>query len=451
MELKLSEIIQATKAIAEPLSDEIVIKNVATDSRVVQPGDLFVCLAGKRFDGHDFAKDALKRGASALLVHRPLDFEADVPVLLVRDTTRGLGEIARWLRLQTKAKVIAVSGSVGKTTVKEMLAKVLGQRFKVGRSVGNWNNQIGIPLSIFRFQGDEDFWVLEIGIDNEQDMDELGPIVQPDLAIILNAAKCHLEKLKNQEVIAENECKLLNYLSAEGIAFINREDKFLLEKAKTYSGKKIFFQRDGREVKVKFLGIRETQGVFLLFYNEQTKEVSLPFIGRHFELSLSAVLQVANHFGLELKDVITGLSQVEVSQRFKIIEQDQFILIDDTYNASPLAMRSSLSAARELARNKPLAVVLGDMAELGEVAYQEHLELGRFLREKIKPQLVFYFGEFAQAVSQGYAGEKFFQIKTENEFISYLKSNQFKNGIVLFKGSRCMQMERFLQALKQQG
>ncbi|WP_456324974.1 UDP-N-acetylmuramoyl-tripeptide--D-alanyl-D-alanine ligase [Desulfonauticus submarinus] len=447
MQLNLNDIIKATNAIGDFEDLDIPVKSIKTDSRTVEPGDVFICLCGDRFDGHTFAKEAEKKGAIALVVHRPLDFIPSIPVLLVNDTVKALGDIAYFLRKTTKAKVVAITGSCGKTTTKEIAYAVLSQKFKVGKNLGNWNNQIGVPLSIFQFQGEEDIWLLEVGINNKRDMDELGSILRPDIALILNSGPCHLQGLKDEETVAENKSKLLKYVNIDGVAIINGDNKALKEATSKYNINKIFFSK-GEDIDIKFVGLVDRKGKFLIKYNNKEGTIILPFWGNHFEENLRAVLYLSFYFKLDFKDILTGLESLNLpNQRFKVVEIDKYIIIDDTYNANPMSMRASLLATKELAKNRSFAVVLGDMAELGEREEVEHHKLGLFLKT-IKPDVVFYKGKCAKLVQDTYGRENFFIVNDEDEFISFYKNSKFKDGVILFKASRSIGLEKLLNKFK---
>ncbi|MDQ7033021.1 MAG: UDP-N-acetylmuramoyl-tripeptide--D-alanyl-D-alanine ligase [Desulfonauticus sp.] len=447
LKLSLEDIVMATKAIVECDNLKLNIRDIKTDSRILEPGDVFVCLEGNRFDGHDFARQAIEKGAIALIVHRPLDFEPNIPCLLVNDTVKALGDIARFIRNNTNARVIALTGSVGKTTTKEMLFSILSQKFKIGKSRGNWNNQIGVPLSIFQFEGDEDIWLLEVGINNQKDMDELGDIIWPDIAIILNAGTSHLKGLGNKENVALHKCKLLKYVKDKGCAFINA-DNIVIEKSKPYNLKKIYVSKQDKNLNVKFLTNENNKGIFLFTWNGKKIKARLPFVGEQFEENIRFAMHVGKYFGLQLKDIILGLEDLTIpGQRFKIFTLDGWTVIDDTYNANPMSMRASILTAKQIAQDQPLILVLGDMKELGDYERIEHEKLGLLLRT-IQPALVFYKGKWGEVIKNIYQDNNFFVVNSDEEFISFLKNYNFAKGIILFKASRSLQLEQFVNRFR---
>ncbi|MDK2922187.1 MAG: UDP-N-acetylmuramoyl-tripeptide--D-alanyl-D-alanine ligase [Desulfonauticus sp.] len=453
MKLRLKDIYLITRAIGELKGQEDkAIKGIKIDSRLVEEGDIFFCIRGNRFDGHSFAQEAEKKGALALVVHRPLEYEPHIPVLLVDDTIKALGRVANFLRKNSKAKVVAFTGSAGKTTTKEIAYFLLKQRHKVERNFKNWNNQIGIPLSIFNFSGEEDIWLLEVGINNTYDMDELGEIVTPDVAVILNVGPCHLEGLKNVKEVAKNKMKLLQFLTSSGISFINDKYLELVEEAKNYPRvNKIYFKQED-SIQVKFKGIsKDKKGLFIITWIGEEFEVELPFWGIQFEDNLKCALLLSKYFSLTKEEVIQGLKTIELPQhRFNFFQQGVFGVIDDSYNANPLSMRASLYSAKTIANELPLILVLGDMAELGAATEEEHLNLGKLLRE-INPYLIFYKGKNYRFVAQGYGKEdSILEVNNEDEFISYIKNYNLKKGLFLFKASRSIGLDNFVNKFKRE-
>lgn len=449
MNLKLEDIFTACKAfgdLGEFGSKEV--KSIKIDSRVVDKGSVFFCIQGKNFDGHSFAKEAENKGALALVVHRALDFEPKVPVFLVDDTTKALGRVANLLRKKTKAKVVAFTGSAGKTTTKEMSYSLLKTKYSVGKNFKNWNNQIGVPLSIFQFTGEEDIWLLEVGINNNKDMDELGEIIEPDVAVIVNVGPCHLEGLKNVKEVAKNKTKILKFISRDGVCFLNDKCLELVSEVNKYEGVNKIFFTEQRDVEVKLKDFRKNKGVFEISFHGKVLEQEFPFWGVHFEDNLKMALLLADYFGLSFEEIKRGFNNLSLpTQRFNVSKVNNFWVIDDTYNANPLSMQASLKSAALMSKNLPLVLILGDMAELGEAEEVEHAKLGSFLKE-IKPYLVFYKGKKFSVVKENYGKNNILQINTEEEFISYFKHYNLKQGVLLFKASRSVRLEDFLNKFK---
>lgn len=426
-----------------------VVTRVSIDSRSVQPGDLFFCIVGRQLDGHVFAQQAVAAGACAVVASKVLD--VPVPVLLVRDTTKALGRLARFWREQSQAQVIGVTGSAGKTTVKEMLAMVLSTVGPTGKNFRNLNNQIGLPLSILDMSGEEDFWVLELGISEPGDMDELGYILAPDVAVVLNVGPCHLAGLGSVQGVAKEKLVLLEYLHPGGWACLNADYEELVQEGRQKTVPINFFSGAGHKADYTCLKGTE-QGEELLYdiaSHGQNHTLRLP---RHLHITenIMAVTAVALELGLGLEAVEHGLKEhVPVMQRFVTNEVGKWTFIDDTYNANPLSMFLSIDLARDLAQDRRLVLVLGDMLELGPEALDAHRQLGQHIAAS-KASHCFFYGHHAEDVRAGlgdYTGE-FQAITTADQVLSSMTIFRDEPGVLLVKGSRSCKMENFYSFLE---
>lgn len=231
MNLTLADVARCLSGMAEEGYEKTVINSVQTDSRTVDKGDLFVCIDGDNFDGHEFAAKAIKAGAVAVVVSRIID-AVDVPTIMVRNTTEALGKLAACWRDMCGAQLIAVTGTAGKTTVKEMLAAVASQKFNVAKNYRNFNNQIGLPISMLKATVEQDLWIMELGISRQGDMEELAPIASPDIAVITNIGPGHLEGLGNEAGVAQAKTAMLKYLRQSGSAIISRDYPLLWDAAR---------------------------------------------------------------------------------------------------------------------------------------------------------------------------------------------------------------------------
>ena len=459
MHLTIEQIARATSSYGDFEGFErVAITRVQTDSRLVQEGDLFVCIAGQRYDGHNFAREAVRKGAAAILAHTPLlDIAGaqEVPVLLVEDTVKALGRLALYVRQRTRARVIGITGSAGKTTTKEFLSSVLSQKARVGKNYKNWNNQLGLPLSILNFDGQEDYWVLELGISNPEDMDELGSILRPDIVIITNIGPCHLEGLGSVLDVASYKTKILDYLQNESWAVLNKDYPALVKEArKRQQIKQYLFSCSDKKQKFRgeYHGCEGDKGRYEIGINGENYYFTLPWIGAHLTENITAVAVLAHLLGYSGSEVEQGLCQARIpEQRLCLWSEGEWTIIDDTYNANPLSMRAAIRTAAELAKDRDLVLVLGDMAELGTLTEEEHRKLGEFIR-KIDCNYVFFHGQHADYVkaglsaSEGWPGE-FFICYTPEDFFSFFKSLNLKNAVVLFKGSRSCKMEEYVRML----
>ena len=433
----------------------VELTGAAIDSRVVTAGQLFVCIPGKRADGHEFAGDALARGAGAVLAQRmPENLPADAPVLLVSDTVRALGQIAAFWRQQCSAKVIGVTGTAGKTTVKEILAQLLSRCGTTAKNLLNLNNQIGLPLSILNTNGTEEFWVLEAGISQPQDMDELGAILQPDLAIILNAGAGHVEGLGARKV-PYYKAQLLKYLSRRGLGLVSADYPDLVRECRGLCPNLYFFSADGKQVtyRAAYSGpAAGSRGLYRLWLDGTPLDVEVPFRGRYGAENIVAAAAAADMLGVSCADIAAGFAQACLPiQRFAHRAMGPWLVIDDSYNANPLSCRRMLEAAVEMAQGSPLVCVMGEMGELGEVAETEHEQLGRLLAAAL-PMAVFWKGGYGEAVlsglkREGYFGE-FIPVDSPEELCRTFARLDLSGGFVLFKGSRFNRLEDFVKAFE---
>lgn len=449
---------------------EAVVSCVVTDSREARPGALFVCVPGERVDGHDFAASAVARGAAAVLASRPLP-EMGVPALLVEDTVRALGRLASLWRGKTRAKVVCVTGTAGKTTLKEALAQVLAVRGKTARNAMNHNNQIGMPCAVLNTDGDEDFWVMEAGISHAGDMDELASVLRPDLGLILNVGPGHTEGLGHMGV-AWHKARLLAYLAEGGCGLVSADYPDLTREAAAWGAKLHFFSAVDQRAAYRAAWLEDetvgahadesasTGGRYRLWLHGETCDVLTPFQGAYGAENSIAAAAAAHLLGLSAAEIAEGLARARLPlQRFNRCRLGVWDVIDDTYNANPLSMRRMLDAAARQARGRAFVPVLGEMGELGAVAGHMHEELGRHLAE-LNPAAIFWKGGHADAVLAGlarggYAGpwlpveeaESFMMAWKELAHGSALEEK--RGGLLLFKGSRFNRLENLLTAFRE--
>ena len=358
------------------LESDLVLTVAVTDSREAAPGALFVCIPGSRVDGHDFVPAAVALGTSAVLASRPLP-QAGVPVLLVEDTVKALGSIAALWRDKTRAKVVGVTGTAGKTTLKEVLAQVLSVRGKTAKNALNNNNQIGMPRAMLATDGDEDFWVMEAGISHEGDMEELSSVLRPDIGVILNVGAGHTEGL-GKNGVAWHKSRLLTNLAPDGIGLVCADYPDLVRDARATGADLHFFSAAGRAVEYRASyagpapvaavtesaapattdapaaeGPDDRRGLYHLWLGTTRCVVTAPFRGEYGAENVVAVAAVAHQLGLSNAEIAQGLAQSTLpEQRFNQTRVGQWLLIDDTYNANPLSMRRMLDAAAERAAGR---------------------------------------------------------------------------------------------------
>jgi UDP-N-acetylmuramoyl-tripeptide--D-alanyl-D-alanine ligase len=445
----------------EPQNEDRFLTSAVTDSREVRPGALFVCIKGEHVDGHDFTPQAEKSGASAILASRALPL-TDTPVLQVPDTIKALGRIAAHWRGSTQARVTGVTGTAGKTTLKELLAQLLSTHGKTARNALNYNNQIGMPRAMLATDGDEDFWVMEAGISREGDMEELGEILRPDLGLILNVGSGHTEGL-GRKGVAAHKATLLRNLSSGGRALISADYPDLVREVAATGAQTHFFSV--REHTAQYYAAYEglahpyqgsgpPHGLYRICLDGTWMKITTPFSGKYNAENCIAAAAAAHMLGLSCDEIAAGLACIKTpEQRFSHKRLGQWDIFDDTYNANPLSMRRMLEASRELAKDREFVPVLGEMRELGDMALEEHEKLGRYLAD-LTPTGVIWKGGYAENIlaglrKKGYAGP-FFTIRKREEFMSVIrellnkKETNSKGGVILFKGSRANKLEEEL-------
>ena len=460
MRLSFEEIVRAVDgsavAGAAPCG---IVEGVGTDSRAVKPGSLFVCIPGETFDGHDFAVKAIEAGAAALLVSRnPFDAVPPVPLILVEDTVKALGKLAHcWRERLGETRVIGLTGTAGKTTVKELLAQVLSRRGLTAKTHMNLNNQIGLPLSMLAATGEEAFWVMEAGISHPNDMDELGAILEPDLALILNVGPGHAAGLGDRGT-AHYKSKLLAHLAPGGTAIISADYPDLAREARAVRQELVFFSTSGRQVDYRAAYVvpaGEDKGLFRLWLDGVSIDVEAPFRGAFGAENVIAVAAVAHRLGLGAEEIAAGFAGAALpKQRFACSRAGDWLVIDDSYNANPLSFSRMLEAAAEMAgdhADRPLVCVLGEMGELGSLSEDEHRNLGRLVAD-IKPRLVCWEGghleEFEDGLHAGRYGGAFCPVTSAEDMFKGLAACDLGSGggVILFKGSRSNKLETLVSA-----
>ncbi len=434
-----------------------VLARAVTDSREAAPGALFVCVPGARVDGHDFAASAVERGAGAVLASRPLPEVAalGVPVLVVPDSVKALGRLAAHWRDRTAAKVVCVTGTAGKTTLKEALAAILAVRGKTAKTPLNHNNQIGMPCAVLDTDGDEAFWVMEAGISHEGDMDELAAILRPDLAVILNVGPGHTEGLGGKGV-AWHKARLLAHLAPEGTALVSADYADLVAEAQASGAKPVYFTAAGADTPYS-ARMDEMAGNFHLELAGKGLAAATPFHGAFGAENAIAAAAAAHLLGLSEDEIRRGFAEAPLPpQRSARKELGPWRVIDDTYNANPLSMRRMLEAAAEEARGTglPLVAVLGEMGELGAESAKHHEDLGRLLG-RLGVDAIYWKGGHGEDVRAGlaeapHAAPIWTPVTGPEDFVrAWETAAPFPQGaVVLFKGSRVNRLEELLAALE---
>ena len=408
------------------------IYHVSIDSRNIKKNTLFIAIKGERYDGHNFIAEVVKKGAAAVIVneksYKKLS-EVEIPVITVKDTTIALGDVAKLWRSKLKAKVIGITGSAGKTTTKEILATLLSEKFKVNKTIANNNNHIGVPLTVLSTNEKHNVLVAELGTNHFGEIPYTSSIVSPDLALITNIGDSHLEYLKNRKgVFTEKSALLKETMKCGGKVFINNDDKILKEFGKKIKSKITFAINEKADFKVSIKGydkfarpqieIKSKKNIF---------EATLPISGEKNVLNFTAAYAIASELGLSKSQIQIAVKKIKsYNKRLEIKNLKQFTLINDTYNANPDSMKSSLEILNRIESKKRKIAVLGDMFELGNESKSKHLDLANFIN---KTKVHQHFAE-------------------RESLKNFLKKFDTNNSAVLVKGSRGMKMEEFVSVLE---
>ena len=430
----------------DPKYADITFLGANNDSRIIQPGQLFVALQGER-DGHDFIPMALAKGAAAVLCTR---CDGEYPAIVVDDTRIALGDLAREERKRLGMKVVGVTGSVGKSTTKEMIATVLASRYRVEKTPVNHNNDIGMPMAVLSMPEETQIAVLEMGMNHFREIAYLASIAQPDVAVIINIGTMHIEHLGSQEGILKAKLEILEGMKEEGKVILNGDDQLLWNVRKTGVNAAYFGVRNP-ECQVLGSNVCEADGKlsFDFAYSGQTHAVALALEGEHYVSDALAAISVGLSFGIDAQTIGRALSDFRnMAGRQEIFEHNGYTIIKDCYNAGPESMAAALTVLGN--RQGRRIAVLGDMLELGMCAPAEHYRVGRIAAEKA--DIVFAYGPNSARVASGALTGGMPNARTEafedrDALVDALKRVVKPGDVLLFKGSHGMHMELALEKL----
>ncbi|ABR00664.1 UDP-N-acetylmuramoyl-tripeptide--D-alanyl-D-alanine ligase [Haemophilus influenzae] len=446
--VQLAQILQ-TKLIGD---ENVQVEEINTDTRKSVSNSLFFALKGEKFDAHQYLDQAVSQGALALVVQQE-NSSISVPQLVVKDTRIALGELAKWLREKINPRTVAMTGSSGKTTVKEMTASILQHTAADSEAVlftnGNFNNDIGVPLTLLRLTEKHRFAVIELGANHQNEINYTTKLVQPNAALINNIAPAHLEGFGSLAGVVQAKGEIYRGLTKNGVAIINAEHNHLDIWQKEISNHAIQYF-NGKDYSVKNVQGNEQGSTFTLVSPQGEIDISLPYLGEHNIKNALAATALAMNVGAKLADVKAGLEQrSQVKGRlFPIQVTPNLLLLDDTYNAN----KDSLCAAIDVLKSYDAFLILcvADMKELGENSLAIHREVGQYIN-LVNLDLVCSYGNESAVISEAVSG-KHFTDKTEMvDFLVPLIENQLqqnKKVVVLGKGSRSMKMEDVIYSLK---
>ena len=429
------------------------IGQVETDSRSIHPGTLFLPLVGDRFDGHAYISSALEGGAIGCVTAR----EPDAPLpgkfyVKVEDTKRALRDLAVWYKNRFAIPFIAVTGSVGKTTTKDMLAAVLGVRYRVLKTEGNFNNDVGLPLTLLRLSAGDQAAILEMGMDGPGQIDYLAGMVQPDAGVITNIGDAHIERLGSRENILKAKCELLPHIKKDGFVVLNGDDPLLAAlKGSTPVPALLCGQGEGCACRAQVTG---GDGVSHIHCRITTpnmdRDVKIPALGEHMIYPALMAAAVGERFGLTPDQIEEGIRQfVPTRMRMNVLRRGSGItILDDTYNANPQSMRAAISVLADSKGSRKTAI-LGDMLELGPFAPALHAGLGEYLGA-VGVDCLLAVGELAEQIARGAREAGVPQViccRTREEAKAALPQVLCPDCTVLVKASRGMKLEEITARL----
>jgi UDP-N-acetylmuramoyl-tripeptide--D-alanyl-D-alanine ligase len=446
--MRLSEAAIATRG--QVVGQDVGFISVSNDSRGNKPDQLFVAMQGEHVDGHDYAVSALKNGAAAAMISHPV--EGLTSALLVRDTRQALGDLAAYWRGKFNIPLVAITGSNGKTTVKEMLASILravtGDENQVLATEGNLNNDIGLPLTLLQLRQQHRYAVVEMGMNHAGEISYLTRLGRPDVALVNNATTAHLGGLGSVEAIAKAKGEIFEGLSADGVAIINADDQFSPLWKSLATGKQIltFGISGGADVSATFKLHAESSELQLKTPLGEAS-VNLPVAGKHNISNALAATAAAIAIGTTLPNIVQGLeSFTGVKGRLQTKQAvNGAVVIDDTYNANPASMKAAIDVLA--AREGTKLLVLGDMGELGDGAASMHADIGRYAKQAGIEKL-YVLGELSHEMVMAF-GEGACHFDSPEALVSSLSESLDQGSTVLVKGSRFMKMERVVNLLVQ--
>lgn len=433
----------------------IEIKGAVTDSRQVEEGYLFIPIKGARVDGHDFIPQVIGQGAAAVLSEKELP-DCPKPYILVKSSEQALKDIAEFYREQLTIPIVGITGSVGKTSTKEMIASVLSRKFRVLKTAGNFNNEIGLPLTLLRIREEHEAAVVEMGISDFGEMHRLAKMAKPDICVMTNIGICHLENLKTRDGILKAKSEIFDFLKPDAHIVLNGADDKLSTIGAVRDIAPVFYAMEGENEKenvditasgIQNLGLK---GMTTEIHTSKGSfAVHIPIPGRHNIYNAMAAAGVGLALGMALDEIKAGIETVEtIGGRTNLLDVDGMVVIDDCYNANPVSMQASIDVLKNGLGRK--IAVLGDMGELGEKEKQLHYEVGQYVSES-QIDTLFCAGTLSEEMAKGAKSTgscQVFYFPTRDEMLPELLNYLKAGDTVLVKASHFMDYPKVVEAMK---
>ena len=443
--MKVYEIVEATQGILVSGNKDDEINFFSQDSRQMANEGMYIPLKGERFDGHDFIESAFQTGAQAIISEKDVSYE-DKIVIKVKDTYQALKDMASYLRSHRPVKVVGVTGSVGKTSTRDMVYSVVKQKYKTLKTEGNYNNEIGLPLTILRYH-DEEVLVLEMGMNHLQEMSRLSMIARPDIACITNVGTAHIGELGSRENILKAKLEITDGMK-EGATLIINQDNDMLQ---TVELPHLNIVRVGKSkeasIQASHIVLEETKSSFEVEYQGKKETIEVPVQGEHNVSNALIAIAVGIELNIPLEDIKKGIQEFKLTKnRMDILEKNHKTVIDGTYNASVDSMKSSIDVLANYKKRK--VAILADMLELGNYSQQLHEEVGSYVASKGIDVLV-CVGKEAKYIYQK-AKESMkdvYYFESNQEVIAHLEELLKEDDVILVKGSHSMNLKEVVEKI----
>lgn len=426
------------------------VTGVSADSRTVEKDFLYIPMKGERADGHDFIPQSMEKGALVTLTERK-EAAGDAPCILVDSTADAIQRIAGFYRKELGIPVVGITGSVGKTSTKEMIASVLSQKFRTLKTLGNFNNNLGLPLTIFRIREEDEIAVLEMGISHFGEMTDLARTAAPDTMVITNIGTCHLEFLHDRDGVFRAKTECFDYVSPSGTVILNGDDDKLCEVEEIHGRKPVFYGMNPSfrvyAEDVKPLGLSGISCRIVI--DDRDFPVTIPIPGEHMVMNALAGAAVGSVYGLTDEEIRAGIeSLTPLSGRFHIIENENYTVIDDCYNANPMSMKASLSVLKDAEGRT--AAILGDMGELGGEEAELHREVGAYAGGLGIDEFI-TIGPLSEHLALGIRSVNpsadISSYSSVGDFLPEMKEKLKKGDTILVKASHFMHFEEIVKQL----
>lgn len=426
------------------------VGSITTDSRKAEAGSLFAAIRGARADGHDFIPQVAGQGALAVLGEREIA-DCPIPYIQVKSTLQALKDIAEFYLEQLDIPVVGITGSVGKTSTKEMIAAVLAQKYNVLKTLGNFNNELGLPLTVFRLREEHEIAVLEMGINHFGEMSRLAKIAKPDICVITNIGCCHLENLIDRDGVLRAKTEIFEFMKPDGTAILNGDDDKLAPIGGVNGRKAVHFGlEEGNDIYADEIEPRGLKGISCRIHAAgKSFTAMIPIPGRHMVYNALAGTAVGLSCGLTFEEIKKGIESLQpLSGRFHIIEAGGRTIVDDCYNANPMSMKASLDVLKDALGRK--VAILGDMGELGENEKALHAEVGACAARTA--DVLICAGplceQMADAAQRENPGLPLTYFKDREELLKALPGLTSPGDTILVKASHAMHFEEIVEKLQ---